>query len=190
MLNERVIKMTKKLVLIAIASLFVFATIGTVLAEQSASVYGGKKYYEQQVFVDAYNNTGGTLPVNSVVILDTTGTAADSLGAYITTSTTAGSVYIFGVVAQATPITNATGTLKSNLGINTATTGRICVRGPHLVRVSTASTVTAGNILTQSGTAGVAYPLPSSTVATGILGVALESAGTQVWTWIRPVVSQ
>lgn len=177
--------MTKKLFVLAICSLFIFGLVGIVMAEQSATSYSGKKYYEQQVFVDAYNNTGGTLAQNSVVVIDTTGTAADSLGAYFTTSSTAKDVTLFGVLDTGNLISGTSATVV--YGLDKASVGRVCVRGPHQVLVS--GTATTGLLIGQSGTLGYGYVLPASTnTSEGVLGYSLATNGlnTAVWAWINP----
>ena len=188
--------MTKKLFAIAISVLFVFGLIGPVLAEQGSTSYSGKKYYEQQVFVDVYNNSAGTLLQNAVVILDaSTGTTlGDALGSYVTTAATASLPLVFGVVDSNILLTTGTGTMY--YGIPASAVGRVCIRGPHKVLVAAnATTPTVGIMLGTSATAQYAGTISSATAGTyatyGALGVVLASdSSTAQWVWIQPHVSQ
>jgi hypothetical protein len=190
----------KKLIVV-ISALFVVGLISTAKAENSATSYGGKKYYEQQVFVDAYNNNAGTIPANMVVIIDTAGTAGDSLGAYVKTTASATSPLIFGVVDFYNTRVDAGGTATIELGMATNSTGRIAVRGPHQVLVNSPSggyTAPLGSLLSTGVTAGWAQTLPSTgTTPYGVLGVVIGhslnsttcgAAGTCDWVWIQPNV--
>jgi hypothetical protein len=159
-------------------------------AEISADAYSGKNNNEQGVFIDVYNNAGVQMTKNTVAILDTTGVLTDTkIGTYVTIPSTSDSIYTLGVVDQ---------------DIMSASVGRVCVRGPHQVLVSSQATVAAGTIL---GTASGLYANPLSgtigyaramSVADGTgmgrLGVAIgESQATPAsiwWVWVNPYAHQ
>jgi hypothetical protein len=146
-------------------------------AETSSTAYTGKDYTENEVFIYAYNNSGSSIQSNGVVIIDTSGTAGSTLGAYITTTSTADSVYVCGVTDE----TIADGAV-----------GRVCVKGPHLV-MYTSSTHTAGTIAATSTTAAQATTYSTADgIAGGQLGVvigATSALGTRyAWVYIRPNV--
>lgn len=96
-------------------------------ARNSAATYDNK-YWSQQEFVAAYNNTTVSMYRDYIVGLDTNsvGNASPSinpnnnLGQYITenTGSTTDNLYVFGVVDETIPA----GQL-----------GRVCIRGPHKV---------------------------------------------------------
>ena len=176
--------MTKKIIVLAIASLFLMT--GLALAEQGATAFGGKKYYEQQVFVDAYNYAAGSIAANAIVVFDTTNaTLADSMGAFIGTSVTANDIMVFGVTDAIIPGQSA---------------GRVCIRGPHLVNGLGGVGISAGTIVYQSATAGVATPVGASAsyAPVGSVGIALSSTtsgspfltggsnGPAFWIWVAP----
>lgn len=148
-----------KILFSLILSAFLLLGVSQAKAEVGVSAYTGTDYREQQVFTYVYNNSGSELTYNSVVILDTSATAGSTLGAYFTTTTTADSPYVFGVTDQ---------TIKSG------EVGRVCVRGPHTVRLTTESGLAAGDIVATSGTAGkaVEYSTSDGTVG-GYLGTAI-----------------
>ena len=131
----------KKINIIVLSALLVLGLAFQVRAEQSPSSATGTRYYDNQVFTMAYNNSGSDISSNNVVILDISGTdVADetTLGAYITTTTTADSVYVFGVTHDPNCVAG--------------TSCRVCIRGPHKV-MDTDSTHANGAILSTSTTA-------------------------------------
>ena len=157
----------KKLFVIA---LMVLSTASFCYAEQSAQTYSGndlQNYREQQVFIDAYNSSGAAISSNYVVVLDTSTTATASgttLGTYITTTTTAADARVLGVTENTIPINSV---------------GRVCVRGPHKVFLTTAPSAAGATIATTT-TAGAAVPwaagLPGNqsfgyALHTGVIGV-------------------
>ena len=89
-------------------------------AETSTSTSSGTRYYENQVYITAYNDSGAAISSNQVVILDTTETAGTTLGAYVTRTTTANDSRVVGVTHDSIPDGQA---------------GAVCVRGPHRVMV-------------------------------------------------------
>lgn len=171
----------KKYLYIVLAAIILLNT-GQVMAEMSAQGYTGKRYEEQQVFVVVYNNSSASVSANSAVVIDTTATDGSTLGAYINTSTTADSVYAFGVTGE----TIASGVI-----------GKVCVRGPIPVYVeATAATqgsspIVAGDIVSVGNdAAGSAQEYATSDgTAGGQLGVALESASSGIVTiWVNPQI--
>lgn len=175
----------KKFILLA---LLMVGMISTVRAENSATAFD-QKYYSQQVFVVAYNNSASTLALNSTVILDATQTTNPNLylGSYVTTSgSTTDSIYTFGVTDES---------------ILSGSLGRICVRGPHkVVMPSPSSGVTAGNVIsacsnTVAANAGKACAFTTADgTDSGMLGFLLSAtastdngdASNTFWAWIRP----
>ena len=157
-----------------------------VWAESSATAYDAT-FRSQQVFVVAYNNSGGTLNRDNVVILDRNGTgvtAGTTLGSYITTTTTTDSIYVFGVTDESIP----NGTL-----------GRVCVRGPHkavsITSQTSSSFNTVGNILSASSTAGTyGFYTTADGTAGGRLGYLINATATTdtgdasntFWIWVEP----
>ena len=161
----------KKIFFIVLSALLLLG-ITQAWAEMSPSAVSGTSYLDNQVYTIMYNNSGTNIAKNAVVILDTTGTAGSTLGSYITTTTSAGSQYVIGVTDEA---------------IATASTGRICRRGPHLVNTATGETT--GATLTTSTTAGKADTGTSTSNQYGYLGVNLGNSDTNVyWVWVNPSV--
>jgi len=169
-------KMKKLLVLCLFVSvLLVFNS--QVWAEQSSQTANGRVYVDNQVFTMAYNNSGSEIQSNNVVILDTTGTAGSTLGAYITTSTTADDYRVFGVTDE----TIATGAV-----------GRVVIRGPHEV-LDADSTHAAAAILACSTTAGVTTTYSTSDGTTGgylghVVGASSDLGPNYAWVWINPQI--
>lgn len=130
----------KKLFIVLLSALFIFGIAYQVRAEQSSSSASGTNYYDNQVYTIGYNNSGADISSNSLVVIDTTGTAGSTLGAYITTTTTQGHNFVFGVTDEV---------------IADGTSGRICIRGPHKVLVNTAPSI-AGATMISSTVAGKA----------------------------------
>lgn len=197
----------KKLLLIVI-SLMVLAC-SNAQARNSAASYDNK-YYSQQEFVQAYNNSTGTIYRDYVVVLDTTPgvNPNNNLGQYITevSGGTTDSIYVFGVSDETIPA----GQL-----------GRIAIRGPHKVNWQTfsGSTLpTAGGAIsacksnqalitgglnggvacpysTATGTAGGALGFILNTTATtdtGDVGTSTSSpsntTGSEYWVWLSPQI--
>ena len=113
----------RKLLLLGISLLLL--GLSNVQAMNSAASYDSK-YWSQQVFVQAYNNSTGTIYRDFVVGLDTTPAINPNvnLGQYITqnASSVTDNIYVFGVADETIPA----GQL-----------GRIAIRGPHKVVVNT-----------------------------------------------------
>jgi hypothetical protein len=167
-----------KFILIAL----LMVSVSTARAENSATAYDAS-FRSQQVFVTAYNNSASTLSRDNVVILDTSGTAGSTLGAYVTTNgSTTDSVYVFGVTDES---------------ILSGSLGRICVRGPHKVvmpAIPAAATVIGACSNSPSGNAGKACPTTTADgTISGQLGVLLSTTATSdtgdasntYWAWVR-----
>lgn len=166
-----------KKLFIVISALLVFGLISQVRAEQSPQTATGTRYQDNQVFTIAYNNSGAEIQSNSIVILDTTATLGTTLGAYITTATSADSPYVFGITDET---------------ILTAESGRVCIRGPHQV-YDLDATHAAGALLATSATAGrtTTYSAADGT-AGGVLGQVIGTPGglgpNYAWVWVDPQV--
>lgn len=170
----------KKFILLA---LLMVGMISTVRAENSATAYD-QKYYSQQVFVVAYNNSSGTIANNNVVILDASQSVNPNLylGSYINTTQVSDSIFAFGVTDESIPV----GQL-----------GRVCIRGPHkaVSRTSNAFQTASGTIISVSSTPGTfgRYTTADGTVG-GQLGYVLSGtastdtgdASNTYWVWVRP----
>lgn len=163
---------------------FLLLGVASVRAENSATGYSNPvNFRDQQVFVAAYNNSASTIAINNAVVLDSTGTAGSTLGAYINTSTTTDDPYIFGVADEA---------------IAAGTVGRVCIRGPHKVVWTGPGKggVTSGNVISNaSTTAGTVGPTTTSSgTDRGILGKVINITATTdtgdasytYWAWIQP----
>lgn len=149
-------------------------------AENSAAAFDNK-YYSEQVFVQAYNNTASTIAINNVVVLDTTPAVNPNvnLGQYVTTNgSTTDSVFVFGVTDEA---------------ITAATLGRICIRGPHKV-VHAVGITTQGAVIGACASSSKACPVTTSTgTSRGFLGKILSTtastdtgdAANTFWDWIE-----
>ncbi len=172
----------KKLCIFVISALLVLGIAYQARAEMSPSSATGKSYLDNQVFTIAYNNSGVAITSNAVVILDVTGTAGSTLGAYITTSATPDSPYNFGVTDETIAI---------------GSTGRVCIRGAHKVWMT--ATPTAGQKVTNGATAGKGTASTTTTTGAGTVGVALAvtsgtstgggTDGTDIWwVFVRPMV--
>lgn len=168
----------KKFILLA---LLMVGIVSTARAENSATAYDSK-YYSQQVFVVAYNNSASTISQEQVAVLDATQTINPNLylGSYVTTNgSTTDSIYVFGVADE---------------DIISGSLGRICVRGPHKVQMPSQPSG-AGVVI--GACASTAKACPTSTAdgtASGQLGFTLSNtASTETgdvantyWAWIRP----
>ena len=138
----------KKLFVLFVSALLVLG-VASVRAEDSAGLYD-ESFRSQQVMIEIYNGSGRDISSNYVVIIDNTATAADvsaggrlvsNLGVYATMTTATGSAGIIGVADE---------------DIATGAQGRVCVRGPHQVKVAKLSD------------GGATYPLPGQWVTTGL----------------------
>lgn len=167
-----------------LAIFILFGMVSVVKAENSATGYGNPPaFYDQQVFVVAYNNNASSIAKDNVVILDTAGTAGSTLGAYINTTTTTDSVNVFGVTDEAI----AAGTL-----------GRVCVRGPHKV-VYKVGVVTLGDVVSScTSSAGNACPVTTASgTDRGFLGKNINitattgtgDAANTYWIWVQPGIA-
>lgn len=164
----------KKFIFI-LSALLVFSV--SARAEQSPQTATGTRYQDNQVFTIAYNNSGAEIQSNSVVILDTTATENTTLGAYITTTTTADSAYVFGVTGET---------------IASGASGRVCIRGPHRV-LDTDSTHAAGAILATSTTAGKTTTYSTADGTTGgylghVIGATSDLGANYAWVWVNPQI--
>lgn len=167
----------KKFILFA---LLMVGMISTVRAESSATAYD-PKYYSQQVFVVAYNNNASTISEEQVAVLDTTQTINPNLylGSYVTTNgSTTDSIYVFGVADE---------------NILSGTLGRICIRGPHKVRMPSAPSG-AGVVIGACASSANACPTTTADgTASGRLGYTLSAtastdtgdAANTYWAWIN-----
>lgn len=155
----------RKLFLSLIAISFLFLG-GVAHAENSAAAYDAK-WYSQQVFVQAYNNTASTMAINTVVVQDVTPGVNPNvnLGQYVTTNgSTTDSVYVFGVTDEAIPA---------------AQLGRVCVRGPHKVVAPSSSGVTAGNVIGACASSANACPVTTTSgTDRGFLGYYMNTTAT------------
>ena len=170
----------RKLFTILVSALLVLGISIQARAEQSTSTFTGKRFEEQQVFVYAYNNSGAEIQSNSAVIIDITGTPASTLGTYITTTTDTDSSYVFGVTDET---------------IATASVGKVCVRGPHIVVFASTNTSAEDTVGTYTP-AGSVETTTTTSNKDGILGLALAAtvAGDKYygldmwWIWVNPYV--
>lgn len=103
-----------------------------VRAEDSPSAYEDH-LRSQQVYVEVYNSGNDTIAANEPVILDADGTLGSTLGERVQTTTTTDSVFAFGVADESIP---------------SGTMGRVCIRGPHKVRMNTDIANQSGNFPT------------------------------------------
>ena len=161
-------------------------------ARNSAASYDNK-YYSQQEFVAAYNDSTGPMYRDYVVGLDTLAVGATtlvnpnvSLGQYITeaTSSTTDNINVFGVIDDSV--------------IPAGQLGRVCIRGPHKVQAYTgngAAALTIGQVVSQCKNntgamlanglpanalnGGVACPYSTATgTAGGMIGYVLNATTT------------
>jgi hypothetical protein len=170
----------KKLFALVVLSLFIMS--GIALAEQGATSFSGKNYIEQGVYVDCYNGEAGTISPNQVVYLDTS-----LYGAAGTSFTACGGTIAPGdprIVSGSAVQTFLGGTLNSPLifgvsdsQIASSSVGRICIRGPHLVQVSTAPTL---NALYSSGwmTGKADYNIILGGTIQGYVGICINTTTT------------
>lgn len=168
----------KKIILLA---LLMVGFISTVRAENSATSYDSK-YYSQQVFVSAYNNSASTISRDNVVILDATQTINPNLylGSYVTTNgATTDSIYVFGVTDESV--------LSGSLG-------RICIRGPHKVVMPSPPTAAGVVIGACASNSKACATSTADATSSGQLGFTLSATATTdtgdatntYWAWVRP----
>ena len=178
---------------ILFALLMVSITASFVYAEQSAQTYTGSdkiSYREHQVFASFYNNSSTAISSNHVVILDTTVATVASgsaLGAYITSTATAGSNMVVGVTDE----TIAAGEV-----------GRVCVRGPHKCALTAAPAALGASLATGTtagyGTATTAantafgkalsiLPTGQGDSQAGIYGKEVGEGNSNYWIWVGGV---
>lgn len=167
----------KKFILLA---LLMVGMISTVRAESSATAYDSK-YYSQQVFVVAYNNSASTISQEQVAVLDTTQAINPNiyLGSYVTTNgATTDSIYVFGVADE---------------DILSGTLGRFGIRGPHKVRMPSVPSA-AGIVIGACASSANACPVTTADgTASGRLGYLLSAtastdsgdAANTYWAWLN-----
>jgi len=166
----------KKISIFILSALLLLGISSQVWAESSATGFTGKSYTENQVFVVGINESGSTISDNSVVILDLTAanvTTGTTLGIGVATTTTADSPYIIGVADEA---------------IADGATGRICVRGPHEVYVTTLITNNGVNVGSTT-TAGAAATTTQTATTKGTLGFTIGVDSSSIyknWIWVNP----
>ena len=132
----------------------------------------GKNYGQLQETAVVYNNSGSALTSGTVVVWDSTATAGSTLGAYVTTTSTADVIYAAGVVRDSS--------------IAAGSSGVIVTRGPvqALIAGSSDGSISAmGAIGTANGVAGQ--------VGSGTnLGFALQTSQSTnyhlMWIWVNP----
>lgn len=164
--------------LFMLAALLMVGMISTVRAENSATAFDDK-YWSQQVFVSAYNDSP-TLNRDSVVILNASSTAGSTLGGHVIATQVSDSIFIFGVTDES---------------ISAGSLGRICVRGAHKVAMNSSAGQVTGQIIGSSTTFGKAswYSTADGT-AGGQLGYLINATATSdtgdatntYWAWITP----
>lgn len=169
----------KKFIYGFIAALFVFGFMSQARAELSAQSYSAQNIAEEnQVYTYMYNQ-GANITSNSLVCIDTTAPAAYT-GSYIATTTTANDARVIGVTDEV---------ILSN------STGKVCVRGPHKVLLSTANGVAAAGVgasLASVATAGT-VGLPTVQVPQAKIGFLLNATATTAtstlpnlyWIWVQ-----
>jgi len=159
----------KKLIAISLAVLLLASGQAYALTVSSDGVRGDAN----KVYTAVFNNSGSALTSGSVVVWDTAAaTSGDSLGAYVTTTTSADSNLCAGVVQSDSIPASGVGTLQ--------------IYGPRRVKTadSTDRPTSAG---TAVGTTTVAGNAGSGTG----LGVLLRTSGSGVdgeleWIFINP----
>jgi hypothetical protein len=177
----------RKFNVIILSALMVLGLSSFVWAEMSATAYSGKSNNSQQVFVDMYNNSGIKLSENTIAIIDSNAGLTDAkVGAYFTVATTSDSVYAVGVLDQ---------------DVASASVGRVCVRGPHKLQVTTESAMALGSRIGTANTTsrpnglgfGVIYTVADGTAGSRV-GVAIgeqQATPTSIWwIWVDPYAHQ
>lgn len=172
--------MNKKGLFLSVLLFALFAFSGTAYPWGSTGGDGTRYSQVQEVGI-FYNNSGATITTGMIVLNDTTGTAGSSLGSYVTTTSTADSSGIVGVVKS-----------------TSCADGQYCeviTKGPAdtLVLDST-DAVSTGNTIGTSSTTGYGGVFGGYDITTygsnNILGRALEDGdGTDtgfVYVWVNP----
>ncbi len=167
-----------KLFIIVLSALLVFG-ISQARAEQSPSSATGSSYLDNQVYTVAYNNSGATIQSYAVVVLDTSATEKTTLGAYITTSTTADDYRVFGVTAGGETCASGTNC-------------RVIIRGPARV-LDTDATHAVAAILAASGTTAQATTYSTSDGTAGgylghVIGATSDLGPNYCWVWVNPQI--
>jgi len=128
----------------------------------------GSNYRQLQEVGIFFNNSGATIGHGQPVILDTSATAGTTLGAYITTTTSADSVLVVGCARG-----------NTNSGWPTASPIAVVTKGPIDAEVNGADPVTAGNSV---GTSGAVNGIGGGSN----LGIALETGVGLKFIWVDP----
>lgn len=169
----------KKFYIIVLSALLVLGFAIQARAESSATAFSGKVDDEQQVFTVAYNSGTTEVSKGDVVILDSTATEGSTLGAYVTTTTTADNKLVFGVADET---------------ISASEVGRVCIRGPHGVNLEAGGSYAVGDMLAASSTEKMAeeYATSDGTLG-GYLGIILVAVSdntdnSERIAWINPQV--
>lgn len=147
---------------ILLVSLLLLLMCSVVRAEAIPNTYNYDKASFQWM-TSVYNNTSKVICSNTVVTLDMS-VASNAVGfaAYASQKMASAYIAILGVADE---------------NIATKSIGRVCVRGPHLVRVNdnSATNKDSANIATAARYPRVGDPVVNS----GVLGTAYHAAGTK-----------
>ena len=136
-------------------------------------------YRGLQDFAIFQNSNASTITSNSLVVLDvSTGVAGSTLGYNITVSATGTSAYQIGITDE---------------DIKSGERGRVCIRGPHLVKFwSGDSAITAGaNVGPSDHGVGYAEATTGTSTTNGAVGYGLAAKNTtnsqdMWWVWVDP----
>lgn len=163
----------KKLLFLFFALFVSFASVQDKAYGWGATGGDGTNYLAIQEVAVFFNNSGATMSAGDVVILDSTGTAGTTLGAYVTKATAADSVLAVGVV--------------KSTSVADQRPVAVVTKGPVDTRCSDSSD--AVTTLTAVGTSGIASQ-PGYCGGGTNLGIALEAgAGTDndtLMIWVQP----
>lgn len=158
----------RKIRILAILLGVLFAFNGVALG-WGAGGGDGSDYRQLQETAVFYNNSSSAIGHGSAVILDISGTAATTLGAYVTTTTTADSKLAVGI---------ARGHSGSSTGWAASSPIVVVTRGPVDTKIDDTG-VTAGSAVGTANTRG-------HVDAGSDLGVALESGASQYrFIWVQ-----
>lgn len=150
---------------IFLALLLSFSMTGVVFAANIPEYIdpddGGPEIWTTEV----YNNSGAALDIGDIVVWDIGSSTGDNDN-WVTTTTTADTFLVAGVVYP--------------VGITTAATGTIAIKGPVSVDVITASATAAGQLICSSATAGSGANCTTQTGQAAAIGFtnAAASSGT------------
>ena len=169
-------KMSKFLTSSLLGVSLVFALTGLAFAWGNPGG-DGSSYNQIQEKIVVFNNSGGTLVSGQVVVLDRTGTgvtAGTTLGAYVTTTTSADSIEVVGVLDRGTTCPNQTPCT-------------VITKGPAEVWCQdTGDAVSTGSAVGTTGSGSIAGRCGGGSK----LGTALEagsgSDGDLIWIWVNP----